>query len=287
MARRRVPGRPTRTRAPRVTPADREADGLFQALTMLKLPTGKKPLAIPSGQNLALLLAGLVLGLTLAVRWQRTEAVAPPNAGARERAAEAIRQLEREQEQLKGEIAQLRAELTEAQRQAAKNTELLATLSAQLERERERAGLVPLSGPGVVVELDDSTMLAKVSGPEAELYIVHDYHLRDVVNLLWAAGAEAISVNSERLVNTTSIYCVGSTIMVNDTRLSPPYVIRAIGERQQIQPLLENPAFLGQLRDRVKTYGVQFRITWANQVDIPAYSGIFRIRYSHAGELTP
>ncbi len=270
-----------------MTLAARQGGGPFQALTMIKLPAGKKPLALASGQNLALLLAGLVLGLTLAVRWQRTAPVTPSNAGARERAAEAVRQLEREQEQLKAQIADLRSELAQAQREAAKNTELLATLSAQLERERERAGLVPLTGPGVIVELDDSSMLAQVSGPEAELYIVHDYHLRDVVNLLWAGGAEAISINSERLVNTTSIYCVGSTVMVNDTRLSPPYVIRAIGDRQRIEPLLTNPAFLVELRHRAKAYGVQFKVTWANQVDIPAYSGTFRIRHAHAGELAP
>ncbi|MDI7277071.1 MAG: DUF881 domain-containing protein, partial [Anaerolineae bacterium] len=189
--------------------------------------------------------------------------------------------------QLKAQIAELRRDLAEAQRQAAKDTEMLTTISAELERERERAGLMALSGPGLLVQLDDSRMLAQASGPEAELYIVHDYDLRDVVNLLWAAGAEAISINDERLVNTTSIYCVGSTIMVNDTRLSPPYVIRAIGDRQRMAPLVENPAFLADLRHKVQVYGLQFGLNWANQVDVPGYSGTFSVRYAHAGELTP
>jgi len=116
---------------------------------------------------------------------------------------------------------------------------------------------------------------------------VHEYHLRDVVNLLWNAGAEAISINDERLVNTTSIYCVGSTIMVNDTRLSPPYEIRAIGDRKQIEAFLEDPAYLTEIRQRAKAYGLQFKVSWANTVDIPAYLGTFRLRYANAGEATP
>ena len=51
-----------------------------------------------------------------------------------------------------------------------------------------------------------------------------------MLNLLWLAGAEAVSLNGERVVATTSIYCVGSTILVNDTRLSPPYEFLAIGD---------------------------------------------------------
>ena len=107
------------------------------------------------------------------------------------------------------------------------------------------------------------------------------------MNLLWAGGAEAVAVNDERLVNTTSIYCVGSTIMVNDTRLSPPYEVRAIGDAQRLLRWLEDPLYLTLLRQRVKAYGVQMRIAQATSVTVPAYSGTFKVRYSHAGEVTP
>jgi len=146
---------------------------------------------------------------------------------------------------------------------------------------------VAMAGPGVLVHLDDSTMAAAATGTAAESYIIHEYDLRDVVNLLWAGGAEAIAINDERLVNTTSIYCVGSTIMVNDTRLSPPYEVRAIGDPQRLLTWLDDPLYLTLLRQRVKAYGVQLRVTQAASVKVPAYSGTFRVRYSHAGEVTP
>ena len=66
-------------------------------------------------------------------------------------------------------------------------------------------------------------------GDDAANYLIHDFELRDVASLLWLAGAEAVAINDERLVASTSIYCVGSTIIVNNTRLSPPYEIRALG----------------------------------------------------------
>ncbi len=254
----------------------------------MKLSVVKRRLPELAGQNLALIAAGLLLGLLLAVHWKDMGATPSTDAaGARERAAQAIQQLEGEQEQLKATLAQLRQQLNDVQHQAAQNTDLLTGMSAQLEQERMAAGLVALRGPGALVELDDSTITVPAPGTDPDSYVIHEYDLRDVVSLLWAGGAEAVAINDERLVNTTAIYCVGSTIMVNDTRLSPPYRIRAIGDRLQLAPSLEDPLYLTNLRERAKAYGVQLKISWPNQVDIPAYSGTFRVRYAHAGEVTP
>lgn len=255
------------------------------------MPTARTPelpnlTSLWTRRNLALMLAGLVLGLSLAVHWEG-KALPPADARvARERAAQAVRELEAEQEQLKAIIARLRDEVAAAQRQGVRNTDLTARIGAELEREQVMAGLTRITGPGVIVQLDDSKS-STAPGTPADSYIVHEYDLRDVVNLLWIAGAEAVSVNDERLVNTTSIYCVGSTIMVNDTRLSPPYVIRGIVDRRRIEPLLDSPAYLANLRHRVKAYGVQFRVSWPATVEVPAYSGTFRVRYAQTGEVQP
>ncbi len=252
----------------------------------MKSTVTKKRWSLLAGQNLALAVAGLLLGLSLAIRWQGVATPPPDAPGARARAVEALQQSEQEQEQLKATIADLREQLAAAQRQASQQTGQLAQVRADLEREQLAAGLIALKGPGVVIVLDDSTA-PPVAGTKTEDYLIHEYDLRDVANLLWNAGAEAISINNERLVSTTSIYCVGTTITVNDTRLSPPYEIRAIGERKPMEALLNNPAYLTLLRPRVKAYGVKFGVTWANSVDIPAYSGTFSLRYANAGEVKP
>jgi uncharacterized protein YlxW (UPF0749 family) len=252
----------------------------------MKFSVTSKRWPLPAGYNTALILAGLLLGLSLAIHWQGMPTPPPDAPAARARAAEALRQSELEQEQLKATIARLREELATVQREASQQTGQLSQVQVELEREQLVAGLVPLRGPGVVLQLDDSKT-PPMPGTEPNDYIIHEYDVRDVVNLLWNGGAEAIAINNERLVNTTSIYCVGSTIMVNDTRLSPPYQIRAICDRKPVEALLNSPAQLTLLRPRIKAYGVEFSVTWADEVEIPAYSGTFRLRFASSGEVKP
>jgi uncharacterized protein YlxW (UPF0749 family) len=150
---------------------------------------------------------------------------------------------------------------------------------ADVDQQRLLAGLLALRGPGALATLDDSTR-AIVPTDDGNNYIIHDYELRDVVSLLWLAGAEAVSINGERLVNVSSVYCVGSTVLVNDTRLSPPYEIRAIGDPTLLEQALASPKNLTKLRSRVRAYGIQFKVAAAKDVAIPAYSGNLNIRYA-------
>jgi len=177
----------------------------------------------------------------------------------------------------------LRKELAQHQERVASNTKLLEGLTADLEAQRVAAGLYALKGPGLRVTLADSDRDNLPANVDPNFYIIHEYDLRDIMNFLWAADAEAIAVNEERIVGTTSIYCVGSTIMVNDTRLAPPYTILAIGDPTKLERALANPAYLKELRARVKTYGVQFKVVKEKEAIVPAYRGGFTVKYSKPG----
>jgi uncharacterized protein YlxW (UPF0749 family) len=97
------------------------------------------------------------------------------------------------------------------------------------------------------------------------------------------AGAEAVAINDERVVATTSIYCVGSTIMVNDTRLSPPYRVKAIGSPEALHAMAVDAAYLGGLRRRVADNGLGLTVDWDEEVAVPAYRGGFTFQYAQAG----
>ena len=131
--------------------------------------------------------------------------------------------------------------------------------------------------------LDDSDVQIP-GGADSNAYIIHEYDLRDIVNLLWMAGSEAVSINDERLVGNSSIYCLGSTVMVNSTRLSPPYLIRAIGNPKIQQDYLRNPSYLKQLKEKQRLYGLRFDVSGAATVTLPAYSGGFLIQHARPGE---
>jgi uncharacterized protein YlxW (UPF0749 family) len=237
------------------------------------------------GRSIGLLFVGVALGLLLALQWNAAPASRLEDTSySRDRTALTIARLEAEQQALKQQVGDLRLLLDQNQRESGQSAELLRDLAQELERNKVWAGLVALHGPGVEVILNDSNRRVVPSVVNPELYLVHDYDVRDVVNLLWAAGSEAISVNSERIMATTSVYCVGATIMVNDTRMSPPYLIRAIGPADQQGALLKNPSFLSDLKSRVSSYGLELKITQVNDAVIPAYEGSYGAAYASTSD---
>ena len=232
--------------------------------------------------HLTLALIAMVIGLVLA--WQLKGPPASPPVGyapgdPRDRSVRAIEQLEAEQAALKAEIARLRADLASYQAQASAETERLQRLNVELDEQRAIAGLTAMRGPGVTVTLDDSNARNVPVSSDPNALLIHDYDLRDVINVLWLAGAEAIAVNDERVVGNTSAYCVGSTVMVNTTRLSPPYTVRAIGEPATLAETLANPSYLGALKQKVDRYGIKFQVVQALKLTLPAYTGGFSVKH--------
>ncbi len=242
----------------------------------------RKPFDIPSRYRW-LTLVGLVLGIFISVEWQSPVAKAPVTAEyPRELGKETIKRLETDQKDLKQIIADRRTDLEAMQKDAAGRKSALAGLTTELDSQRMLSGLVPLVGSGAQVVLDDSNVKSIPSGEDAIHYIVHDYDVRDVVSLLWQAGAEAIAINDERVVGSTSIYCVGSTILVNDTRMSPPYKIVAIGA-PSMEETLNSPARLQKLKQNSRQYGVQLKISQVKDIQVPAFSGRFTTRFARPG----
>ena len=235
------------------------------------------------GHYLALVLVGFCLGLLLQVGVCAPAGTRAESNHEQARGLAAIQRLDEEQLELKEAIGHLRQQLECYEQLDASETEMLRELRKELSAQRMRAGLVALQGPGVAVTLDDSNIGLHPPDADLDLYIVHEYDLRDVVNLLWLGGAEAVAVNGERIVASTSVYCVGSTIMVNDTRLSPPYVVRAIGDPAALYAVAMDPAYLEWFRQRVQQQGLKLTVDWRKAVVLPAYRGSFAFDYTQAG----
>ncbi|HUT18801.1 MAG TPA: DUF881 domain-containing protein [Anaerolineae bacterium] len=226
---------------------------------------------------LAMLIAALAIGMLISFQWP---AALEGDAGAPDQVAQAIRLLELEQAELKAQVSRMRGTLTARQEEPAGSKGLLEDLQAELALQRAWAGLVAVRGPGIRVTLADST---RSWAGRADDLLVHDFDLRDVISLLWLAGAEAISVNGERVVQSTSLYCVGSTILVNDTRLSPPYVVLAIGDPDRLGEHLRNPGYLRDLKERADRLGVGLTFAPSASVTTPAYKGSVVQRYVQPG----
>lgn len=107
--------------------------------------------------------------------------------------------------------------------------------------------------------------------------MVHDEDLLKIVNELRAGGAEAISINDQRIIAISEIRCVGPTININSTRYAPPYVIKAIGNPETLQAALN---LKGGIVDTLKFYGIKIDIQTSNNIVVPKYSDPIRFFYA-------
>lgn len=147
-------------------------------------------------------------------------------------------------------------------------------LSEQLDKVNGIIGLTKLQGPGIVINMADGD--AKNSYVASD-YIVHDGDLLLIVNELANAGAEAISINGERIVSTSSISCIGSVIKINDEKVGTPFEIKAIGSKERLYGAL---TITGRYLDQIEKRGVEVEVSKSDSVIINKYNGIFNFEYA-------
>jgi len=194
-----------------------------------------------------------------------------------------LMRLEQEQVVLQQGVESRRQVLQQIDEQARSRSAMLDELERELRAARVAAGLTEVQGEGVVVTIADGDRSLAV-GENVEDVIVHDYDVRDIVSTLLSAGAEAIAINGERVVFATSIYCVGSTVVVGDKRLSPPLEIVAIGSRDRLLNALRQDPELERLRGRTQDRSVLLSWRAADTVVCPAASTAVEPLYARAGE---
>lgn len=215
----------------------------------------------------------MVLGFMLATQFRiaMNQRASLPYQRQEELAARLL-ETEKERDALQEKLAGLEASAAQRAIDAAEQ--------AALQEFRLRSGQLPLIGPGVIVTIDDSKTASK-SGENQNLYIIHDDDLLKVVNELRAAGAEAISINGQRLTATSEIRCAGPTLSVNNVRSAPPYEIHAIGDMDTLEKALR---MRGGVADTLQVWGIQIDIKLEEEVVVPAYKGAGPLQYARLRE---
>ena len=228
-------------------------------------------LSIKQGRY-SIALVCMVLGFMLAVQFRTTQDMKGSISYQRvEELSDRLLQTEKERDRLKDEISRLKDSA---------GMESMPSEAASKEIQM-MAGTAAVTGPGVVVTIDDSKSVSK-AGENPTLYLIHDDDLLRVINELRAAGAEALAINGQRLIATSEIRCAGPTLSVNNVRSSPPYEIAAVGEPASLENSLK---MRGGVIETLKVWGIQLSVKTQDQVQIPAYKGTYPFRYAEpAGE---
>jgi uncharacterized protein YlxW (UPF0749 family) len=137
------------------------------------------------------------------------------------------------------------------------------------------AGMFPVTGPGLRMVVNDAP------GATEDAQFVLDKDLRNIANGLWQAGAEAISINGQRLSTLSSIREAGGIITVNYENVLPPYVVLAIGDPQRLSSRFVESTSGSAWLNAQQTFGLRFDMTDDDSLTIPAV-GPERLQLRHA-----
>ncbi|MCC7197101.1 DUF881 domain-containing protein [Candidatus Peregrinibacteria bacterium] len=182
-----------------------------------------------------------------------------------------------DQSLLKSKIVVLRDEIGKTQDQSKNlgDQKLIETLNEL----KKSVGLETAKGDGVEISLNDGVLVKRDEVDSIDQSLIHAADLRDLINVLRSARAEAISINDQRILSNTSITSVGNTILVNNFHLLPPFTVVAIGDTELMSQRLTDVNALPDLYKRQKSKNIQFSFAIKNGLLAPVYNGDFSVKY--------
>jgi uncharacterized protein YlxW (UPF0749 family) len=206
----------------------------------------------------------------------RAQLLTPSNQVARYQALVlSVQELEATNSASRREIAALRADIDAFEADAAARSAATQNLHAQVDDLRAHAGLVAVHGPGVEVDLRNGDASLAATGTS---YLVNFEDVQDVVNLLFAQGAEGVAVNSRRITPLTAFSgSAGQVVIDQGPPLASPIKIVAVGDRNRMVAALDDPSALGSIRAREVEFNLHLTFFGSPDVSLPAYDSSLQI----------
>jgi uncharacterized protein YlxW (UPF0749 family) len=153
-------------------------------------------------------------------------------------------------------------------------------VAPRLAEQARLAGLTAVTGPAVTVTLNDAPTGVAANGIDADLLVVHQQDIQSVANVLWAGGAEAMTIQGQRVISTTGIKCVGNTVVLHGIPYAPPYVISAIGNPDRLRGALAAAEPIQIYKQYVEAYGLVYEEKSQARVTFSAHEGSLELQYA-------
>jgi uncharacterized protein YlxW (UPF0749 family) len=217
----------------------------------------------------------VLFGLLIVTMVLETNRAAPAVQEERDQLIAHIHEESQEAEALRDRAASLEADVAALERRVLSRSQEGQDLETRLRQLSVLTGVTPVRGPGLLITVDDAPDAASDASGQ-----VLDSDLQKLVNALWVAGAEAVSIDGQRITSRTAIRGAGSAITVNYRSLTTPYVIRAIGNPDTLPArLLETEGGRAWL-DLQVNFGVEFATKTRRSMTVPGRAP-FPMRFAH------
>lgn len=233
--------------------------------------TNKKMISLVLG----IMCFALTVGICIQVRTvKNSSSTVSQNYEENNLRAEVLKYKEKYDNLLK-EMEKVDSELQQQIEKATENNSELEEAKNQINEGNKIIGLSEVKGSGVIITVADSDIDSSAVLNSSDL-LIHDTDILKIVNELKNAGAEAISINDQRVILTTSIICGGNIININGEKIGSPFIIKAIGLPETLANLSRPGGYLNSLEEDRK---LNVSLKKSNDITIPKYSGVLNFKY--------
>ncbi len=216
----------------------------------------------------------LTIGICIQIKTVNTNGTTVSTNQEENELRDQVLRMKERYENIYEDLQEIEEELATTRESVASNNDELQDLEEQIKKANTLLGLTDVTGTGVTITITEATAVTNALQPE--LFIVHNTDLLSIVNELKNAGAEAIEINGQRIVNTTAITCDGNVIMINGERVSSTFTINAIGYPELLATLNRTGGYLSLLSD----YSMTVTFNKSDSISIPKYTGIMNFKYA-------
>lgn len=185
-------------------------------------------------------------------------------------------------ESLYKELEQKEEKLEEVRLNAAASNETDTQNEVEIKNNQVLLGLTEVSGQGIIITLDENREVNPNEVLNISEYLVHEQDLLYIINELFNSGADAISINDQRIVTTTAIQCDGNIIRINGKMVGVPIVIKAVGFPKRMEYALARP---GGYLQKMANDGVEVFTQPTENVTVPKYEGVYSYEYLTRGDV--
>ena len=179
-------------------------------------------------------------------------------------------------ENLKKELENKEKELENVRLLASTKSDSDSINETEIKNNQVLLGLTEVTGPGFIIKLEEKKDINITEVLNINGYLVHEEDLLYIVNELFNSGADAVSINEQRIVNTSSILCDGNIIRINGKMVGAPITIKAIGYPERLDGALNRP---GGYLQMMAGDGVKITTGRSQSITIPKYDGVYSSDY--------
>ncbi|WP_157740777.1 DUF881 domain-containing protein [Jiangella sp. DSM 45060] len=239
---------------------------------------GERPTSKGTWRSPALAIGLVALGLLLTMSVLQVRNTASVVSSERQGLIEQIHNEDERVSRLQGEVGSLESEIGRLESDLLQNSAAGQQTREEVESLQATTGAIAVTGPGVVVTVDDAEEQSAENGTDRVL----DLDLRQVVNGLWSAGAEAVAINGQRITPLTAIRSAQNVIQINYRPMNAPYEVSAIGDPRTLARDFGDGSGGQWLRDVASKSGIQYDVDSEESLTLPA--GNTPLAYAVPGE---